>query len=48
MLFRHFTNPHFCDILYTEGKREIPGKQNQNERGNQNEKRNDETVKELH
>ena len=24
MLFRHFTNPYFCDILYTEGKREIP------------------------
>ena len=47
MRFRHFTNPYFCDILYTEGKRN-PGKQNQNERGNQNEKRNDETVKELH
>ena len=25
MLFRHFTNSYFCDILYTEGKRN-PGK----------------------
>ena len=46
MQFRHFTNTYFCDILISEGKRN-PGKQI-HERGNQNEKRNDETVKELH
>ena len=34
-------------IYYIQREREIPEKQNQ-ERGNQNEKRNDETVKELH
>ena len=35
MQFRHFTNTYFCDILFTEGKRN-PGKQI-HERGNQNE-----------